>query len=381
MTRVRQMTVSIVVVMVFAFTLGVRVWGITRDFWLAGDQIRDWTIALRAFTQLPLVGPSTHSGESSIGPAFYWGLWLIRVTIGPWFQNLPHSGGIGQALLDSTADALLLAGIWKQTRSVWLAMGATFLIASASYDVSLSAAISNPMMGSALARIAMAIVLLRWSEHSPAAGVAAAAAAWCAVQCFTGTIFAALGIFVALLAAPLLAGNRDWFRRSAWTVAVVIALLQVPHAVHVASERPRDSEPKGINMANFTQVPPYDYLPLMPAAALTLLLTLTAVPSRRVVRVLTLVAFAVSLAVFPARFRVARTMHRMPEYGVWLDGSRRIARRAQPIRNIQTEFILPPDSDPEFLYVVLGGRIDRESPWVALIKVDGAVVYQRVGGA
>jgi len=374
------MGVPIVAVMVFAVTFGMRVWGITRDFWLAGDQIRDWSIALGTFTQLPLVGPSTHPGESSIGPAFYWGLWLIRVSIGPGFQNLPHAGGIGQALLESTADALLLAGIWKQTRSVWLALGTTFLIASASYDVSLSGAISNPMMGSALARIAMAIVLFRWPEHSTVAVVVSAAATWCAVQCFTGTIFAALGIFAALLAAPLLAGNRDWFRHTAWTVAVVIALLQVPHAVHVASEQLPDSELKAIGTADFTQIPPYDYLPLMPAAALMLLLTFTAVPSRRVIRVLTLAAFAVSLALVPATFRHVHSMHRMPEYGVWLDGSRRIARRAQPIRNIQTEFILPPTSDPEFLYVVLGGRIDRESPWVALIKADGAVVYQRIGG-
>src|SRR5688500_14267083 len=90
----------------FAFTLIIRVRGISTHFWLLGDQIRDWTIALRPFTDLPLVGPATHVGGYTIGPAFYWILWAIRVVVGPWFQNMPHAGGIGQAILQSSADTL-----------------------------------------------------------------------------------------------------------------------------------------------------------------------------------------------------------------------------------------------------------------------------------
>ena len=83
--------------LVFAATLAMRVDGITQHFWLLGDQIRDWAIALRPFSELPLVGPPTHVGGYTIGPAFYWILWLLRVLFGPWFDNLPHAGGIGQA--------------------------------------------------------------------------------------------------------------------------------------------------------------------------------------------------------------------------------------------------------------------------------------------
>ena len=46
---------------------------------------------------------------------------------------------------------------------------------------------------------------------------------------------------------------------------------------------------------------------------------------------------------------------------------------------IQTEFTLPPTSSPSFLYTILGGRIDRESPFIAVIKADGSVAYQQTG--
>jgi hypothetical protein len=88
---------------VFALALAIRIHGISQHFWMLGDQIRDWAIALRPFSELPLVGPPTHVGGYTIGPAFYWILWILRVTFGPWFDNLPHAGGIGQAALQSAA--------------------------------------------------------------------------------------------------------------------------------------------------------------------------------------------------------------------------------------------------------------------------------------
>src|SRR6185503_19583498 len=103
----------------FVCILTIRTWGIGSRFWLLEDQIRDWSIALRSFRDLPLVGPPTHVRGYTIGPAFYWILWGIRVTFGPWFHNLPHAGGIGQATIQTFADILLLAGIWRRTQSPW----------------------------------------------------------------------------------------------------------------------------------------------------------------------------------------------------------------------------------------------------------------------
>src|SRR4029077_11103859 len=124
-------------------TFTIRAWGISTRFQLLGDQIRDWEIALQPLTSLPLVGPPTHVHGYTVGPAFYWILWAIRLTVGPWFQNLPHAGGIGQALLQSGADALLLEAIWRRTGVVWIALAAVVLIATASFDLSLSALVWN----------------------------------------------------------------------------------------------------------------------------------------------------------------------------------------------------------------------------------------------
>jgi hypothetical protein len=51
------------------------------------------------------------------------------------------------------------------------------------------------------------------------------------------------------------------------------------------------------------------------------------------------------------------------------------------MRAIRTDFKLPPTGNPEFLYKVLGGRIDRASPWIGVITADGRVVYERVAGS
>jgi hypothetical protein len=47
---------SVVILAHVAFTFACRTWRIGDHFWLLGDQIRDWGIALRPLTQLPLVG-------------------------------------------------------------------------------------------------------------------------------------------------------------------------------------------------------------------------------------------------------------------------------------------------------------------------------------
>ena len=61
-TRAARWLEAVLAAGVFAFTFTCRIWGLTDHFWLLGDQIRDWGIALRTFTELPLVGPPTHFG-------------------------------------------------------------------------------------------------------------------------------------------------------------------------------------------------------------------------------------------------------------------------------------------------------------------------------
>lgn len=437
----------------FVSTLAIRVRGISTHFWLLGDQIRDWSIALRSFGDLPLVGPPTHVGGYTIGPAFYWILWAIRVSVGPWFENLPHAGGIGQAMLASGADTLLLVAVWRRIQSPWIALTTIVLIATASYDLCLSALVWNPTMGSTLAKAATALVLLDWHRGSATRVAVTAAVAWSAVHAYTGAIFVTVGVFTALLADPFARGNWSAVRRNTSIIAIAVFLLQVPYAMHRVENRASSSAMGAVSSSvgrilsgadrpeltksivgyadafHFLQIAPwqvllagwallacsgilairyrrdpsllavtllpqlaavigyslflddldnYYYLSLMPAAVLTILLGATAAPPPRLARVASMVLLVGAFALVPARVRFADTMHRMPQYGLLVDASRKIRSSGQPMRAIRTDFTLPQTSNPEFLYRILGGRIDRASLWIGVITSDGRVVYQQV---
>jgi hypothetical protein len=449
--RFNQQSVAAVV---FAFTLGIRVWGISTRFQLLGDQIRDWSIALGSFRDLPLVGPPTHVHGYTIGPAFYWILWAIRVTVGPWFENLPHAGGIGQAVLQSGADALLLVAIWRRTRSAWIALATVLFVAIAPFDLSLAALVWNPVMGSTLAKAATALILLDWHRRSAAHAAVTWAVAWCAVQAYTGAVFVTVAVCAAAIADPFLRGDRKLATRNVLVIVAVSAALQLPYLAHQLSHRFADpamdavtgsvgriltgAEPPqvtksvtfyakafdGIEVAPWsvgftgwallvcaaatavrwrgdptllimTLVPPvaaiigyalflggldqYYYLSLMPAAVLTVVLALTAVPWAPVARGVSIALVVLALAVVPARVRYAMTMNQMPEYGAIVRASRVVARRGTPVRAIRTDFKLPPTNDPEFVYQIFGGQIDRASPWIAVITLNGDVLYQNMG--
>ena len=431
-------------------TCAVRVSGVSAHFWLLGDQIRDWRIALGPIDSLPLVGPATHVGGYTIGPAFYWILWLIRVVAGPWSQNLPHAGGIGQALLQSGVDALFLLGVWKRTGSVWLGLSAVVVLATAPFDLALAPVIWNPVVGSILAKAATALMLLDWHRGSLARVGITAAVAWSAVHAYTGTIYVALSIFAALIVDECL--HRQW--RAVWqrgaTIAGVVGALQIPYAVHQISRRFSDPAMGAVTesiagvlggnerlrlttsaayyMEALTSIQAtpwpvsasawivlasgvivairyrrdpvilsvillpqlvaiigyavwlgdldsYYYLSLMPPAVLTVFLGATALMPLRVGRLVSVALFLGLLAIVPARLRLAATMFKMPEYRAVVTGSREIVKRRQPMRSIESAFALPPTSDPEFLFRVLGGRIDRRAEWRAVISPDGRVTY------
>ena len=439
----------------FALTLFIRVRGITTHFWMLWDQIRDWGIALGPFTDLPLVGPPTHFRGFTIGPAFYWILWGVRVTVGPWFDNLPHAGGIGQAILQSAADALLLAAVWRRTRSLLIALLTVVLLATSAYDLALAPLVWNPVMGSILAKAATALILLDWHRGSLVRAATVAAVAWSAVHSYTGAVFAALGVFAAML-TPLLIERRwhEALRRGA-VIAGVVALLQVPWAVHRlsspdaapvmgavtgsleqvftgrAAPRVEESVRGYVGAFSFIQGFPsslpaagwmllvaavvtairyrrdstmlavvllpqalaiigyalfqggldhYYYLSLMPAAVLTIVLAITALPDRWLLARNAIAALALAgiLTQLPGRFAFSATLHKMPEYAPLVEGSRRAVRQRQPMRAIETEFTLPAPSDRTFVYRILGGRIDPASPWIARIRSTGDVDYRTV---
>ena len=223
----------IVVAAVFAaFAFAIRVRGIDTQFWLLGDQVRDWGIALRPFHELPLVGPATHVGGYTIGPAYYWMMWGIRVVVGPWFDNLPHAGGYGQAAIESAADVLLLVAVWRRTESGWLALATMILIATSAFDVALSAIVWTSPVASALGKAAVALVLVGWHRKGVFQTASIVLLAWSAVHVYTGAIYVTVGVIVALLFDSLLRRDAKAVRRTAAVVAAVVLALQLPYLLH-----------------------------------------------------------------------------------------------------------------------------------------------------
>lgn len=180
-------------------------------------------------TDLPLVGPPQHAGGYALGPVFYWVLWLVRVILGPFFDNLPHAGGIGLSILQSAADVLLLVAIWRKFGSPWLALATVLLIASAPYDLALSATIWNPIVAVALAKTSVALVLLGWPGRSLRKTALLTAAAWLAFQAHITGVFVAASVLGWIVGEPILARRYRDAARAAAAIAAVALALQIPY--------------------------------------------------------------------------------------------------------------------------------------------------------
>ena len=379
-------------------------------------------------------------------------MWAIRVLVGPWFDNLPHAGGYGQAALESAADALLFVALVRRVRSPGIAFAAALVIVTASFDVALSAIDWTPPVASALGKAAVALVFLDWPRARALRVVVVTTLAWCAVQVYTGAVYVTAGVLLALLLDPLT--RRDWpaVRRTAVAIGTVVIVLQLPYLAHrlsdgasgpamgavtgglwqilsgEASPQVAKSLAGYAGAFNYIEVMPwhtavplwalgvcslvvavryrrdpavlalvlvpqalaivgyalfldtldhYYYIPVMPVAVLTMAFAV-ALPATGVAgRVVSIVLVAAAATLVPWRLGFATTMHRLPEYRVLVAGSREIAGRQEPMRAIRTEFTLPPSTDPEFLYRILGGRIETGAPVSATIRRDGSVVYDQ----
>lgn len=445
----RGVTIAIITVAAVC-TFILRIWGIQNRFWMLEDQIRDWSIALGPFWRLPLVGPPTHVHGYTIGPAFYWILWAIRVVVGPFFENLPHAGGIGQAALQTAADTLLLAAVWRRTGSPWIAFTTFVLVVTSGYGLALAALVWNPTMGATLATAATALVLLNWHRGSLLRLGITAAVAWSSVHAYTGAVFVALCVLLALVVDSWVAGGRAAAVKAAGVVAATVAALQLPYLAHQIGQHfgdPAMSAVSGgvaeilsgrssplwaqsvrgyLDAVSFIQTAPwtflylgwvliaggvivawrfrrdptllivillpqigamigyafflggldaYYYLSLMPAAVLTVVLPIAVVPWKRVRHFVGIVALVSALVMIPGRVRRSSPILKLPEYKVLVAASRNLRNMHQPLRAIVTTFKLPPSCDPDFLYRVLGGTMDRRSPWVAVISIDGQINY------
>ena len=112
----------LVALAVFSYVLWFRTHGISDAFWLRGDQVRDWALALGPFADLPRSGVPSTAGGTTLGPAYYWFLWLVARIAHPLIGSLPHAGGFGVGFLQSAADAVLLLALFRRFRSPLVAI-------------------------------------------------------------------------------------------------------------------------------------------------------------------------------------------------------------------------------------------------------------------
>jgi hypothetical protein len=225
----------------FVYVLWIRTDDVSSTFLMLGEQTRDWTIALGGITDLPLAGAPSTAGGRGFGPAYYWLLWIGRLTIGPFMDNLPHAGGVIVALLQSIADTWLFVALSR--RVPWsLALAACLLIASAPFDIAISSVIWNPPVSAALIKMAMAMALMLTAAASAWHIAATALLAWMAVQAHLSAIFVAAPLLAAIAIEPFYGGStrvlRTFYGRSqaALIIAGVILILQIPFLISLFNE-------------------------------------------------------------------------------------------------------------------------------------------------
>jgi len=431
--------VSIAALAIYTFVIRTR--GITDHFLMLREQIRDWSIALGSFSSLPLVGTASTAGGHTFGPVFYWVLWLIRVTIGPFTGNLPHAGGIGLSALQSVADVVLCLGIRRATGSWLFAIATVLIIASSPFDLALSSVIWNPVLAVVFAKIGTGLVLSWQDTLTRPRRVALAAIAWFTVQSHSAALPFALALLSWIFWTQFRRGGRA-FVDSLVEAALVIAVLQIPSVFAAESIRPTkiisstlDAPPPvrvaeafhafndgvgSIAFAPFAIPQPalillasvaalliarglfsavgivtiapialtvamwsilrqgsdaYFFLTVVPATLLTIAWTLRVVP-QTARSMLALALLGLAVLVQKPRIESATQVFRMPEYGVLVRGSRAVAARGEPVRAIEVPF-LHPLSDPEYVFTLLGGRIQHDAPEVARLSENGDVTYVR----
>ena len=120
----------------------------------------------------------------------------------------------------------------------------------------------------------------------------------------------------------------------------------------------------------------YYCLSVAPSAAFTIALALT--PWRPSARLVSVALVVCVIALQPSRLASSRAFLRFPQYGALARGSLEIRRRVADIQGIGTEFSLPPATDPDFLYTILGGRITPDAQYRAIIDANGSVRFDLV---
>ena len=227
-----------VFVVVYAFVF--RTYDISQHFWFQGDQQRDWSLVQGDFLNLPVVGTPIATGGVSFGPIFYWVLWGLRQVLVPVFGNLPHIGAIGLTIFRVMADGALVFALLQRQLPVMAVAGFMLLLISSPFEGALSATIWNPVLAVTLANISIAVLLLSPQRRgfSLIRIAVMSGTSWLAVQAHTPAIFLAVAIGIYVVCAGDCQTEHRWKARlyAAGVVMVIVAVLQIPYAIHVLGQ-------------------------------------------------------------------------------------------------------------------------------------------------
>src|SRR5262249_59172319 len=92
-SRRQFVTCLAVSLIVFSYLVFIRTRRISQTFWLLGDQILYWRMALGSWRDLPIGGGPSSVGGATPGPLFLWRLLGVRQNLWPLTHNPPHPGG------------------------------------------------------------------------------------------------------------------------------------------------------------------------------------------------------------------------------------------------------------------------------------------------
>jgi hypothetical protein len=126
---------------------------------------------------------------------------------------------------------------------------------------------------------------------------------------------------------------------------------------------------------------PYDsywFMTLAPALVVTAGLAVAGLPRAGWAARAGWVCVALAVAWQPARFEQSKGFFRYPEYRPLLDGSRAAFRRSPVLQDLRVAFDVHPTTDVQYLYRILGGRIDASGAYAAVIQRDGTVTFTPV---
>jgi hypothetical protein len=341
-----------------------RTFQVTEHFHLLGDQVRDWNWAVKPFRELPLVGTPTSQGGFCLGPIFYWTLWFIRITIGPFYENLPHAGGIGLAAIHSIADGILLLAILKRSIPIIASVAIILLLVSSPFETSLSGTIWNPGLSVSFVELAIALFLMIPKSHWVLKTLLTSTAAWLAVQAHTQAIFVALSLLVYLVVEPwIVGGPRRLALKRLLIIIAVIFVLQIPYVIEISKRHDIHQEQLGIVETSFnslvtspSSVHPY-------ASFITLVNALAELFGPHLSRTLVIVLIAVAGGVLLVGYRknhevLAVTL--LPLFLTWLGYS------FLSVGTLHTYFYM--NLMPAFVLLILFGFM--KSPFPTLDKIS-----------